>query len=55
MVLFPPFGIVDLALIGIHTEGVPLAGRIAEAIGAIEGVTPPVGEIDITLYRDDES
>ena len=48
-------GLNDLCLIGIRTRGVPLAKRLAANIGLIEGVTPPVGELDITLYRDDLS
>ena len=31
----------------------PLARRLAENIRTIEGVVVPVGELDITLYRDD--
>ena len=46
-------GVEDLCLIGIRTRGIPLAKRIAENIRAIEGVEIPVGELDITLYRDD--
>jgi pyrimidine operon attenuation protein / uracil phosphoribosyltransferase len=42
-----------LALIGIHTRGVFLAQRLQQHIQAFEGAEPPVGEIDITLYRDD--
>lgn len=48
-------GIDDLCLIGIRTRGVPLARRIAENIRTIEGAEIPVGELDITLYRDDLS
>jgi pyrimidine operon attenuation protein / uracil phosphoribosyltransferase len=48
-------GTEGLVLIGIHTRGVPLAERIARNIGIIEGVIPPVGYVDITLYRDDIS
>ncbi len=48
-------GLSELCLVGIHTRGVPLAKRLARHITAIEGVTPPVGELDITLYRDDLS
>lgn len=48
-------GTEDLALIGIHTRGVPLAQRIAAKIKEIEGATVPVGELDISLYRDDLS
>ncbi len=46
-------GVPDLSLVGIHTGGVPLARRLAARMGSITGVIPPVGEIDITLYRDD--
>lgn len=46
-------GTDDLCIIGIKTRGVPLAHRIAENIKAIEGVDIDVGELDITLYRDD--
>lgn len=48
-------GTDNLCLIGIHTRGVPLAYRIAADIKAIEGASLPVGELDITLYRDDLS
>jgi pyrimidine operon attenuation protein / uracil phosphoribosyltransferase len=43
----------DLALVGIKTRGETLAARIAQKIAAIESVKPPVGALDITLYRDD--
>ncbi len=46
-------GTENLALIGIHTRGVPLAQRLAERIRDIEDVDVPVGVLDITLYRDD--
>lgn len=42
-----------LCLIGIRTRGVPLARRLAENLRRIEGTEIPVGELDITLYRDD--
>ncbi|MDQ7819819.1 MAG: bifunctional pyr operon transcriptional regulator/uracil phosphoribosyltransferase PyrR [Armatimonadota bacterium] len=42
-----------LVLVGIRTRGVPLAHRLAAAIAAIEGVSVPVGTLDITRYRDD--
>lgn len=48
-------GMEDLVLVGIRTRGVPLAERIAAEIERIEGVRPPVGTLDITLYRDDLS
>lgn len=46
-------GVEGLVLVGIRTGGVPLAERIAAAIGDAEGRRPPVGAVDITLYRDD--
>lgn len=48
-------GVEHLALVGIHTRGIPLAERLAELIEGFEGVRPPVGVLDITLYRDDLS
>lgn len=48
-------GTGDIVLVGIRTRGVPLALRLAEAIEQIEGLRPPVGTLDITLYRDDLS
>lgn len=46
-------GIQDLVLIGIKSRGIYLADRIAQKIQKIEQVDIPVGELDITLYRDD--
>ncbi len=46
-------GAERLALVGIHTRGVPIAERLAAFIEEFEGVRPPVGKLDITLYRDD--
>lgn len=48
-------GVDDVVLAGIRRRGVPLAKRIADEICKIENVKPPVGIIDITLYRDDLS
>lgn len=48
-------GIEDLLLVGIRRRGVPLAERIADKIAQLEGKRPPVGQLDITLYRDDLS
>jgi len=48
-------GVNDLCIIGIQRRGVPLANRIADKIGIIEGIRPPVGILDITFYRDDLS
>lgn len=47
-------GAENLVLLGIPSRGVPLAHRIAERIAAIEpGTAPPVGSLDITMFRDD--
>ncbi len=43
----------DLLLLGIRTRGVPLAHRLGEVIESAEGAAVPVGELDITMYRDD--
>ena len=48
-------GVKDLALVGIRTGGVHLAHRLVKRIQGIEGVQAPIGELDITLYRDDLS
>ncbi len=48
-------GVGDLYLVGIQRRGVPLARRMAERIADLEGEQPPVGILDITLYRDDLS
>ena len=48
-------GAQDVVLVGLHTRGVPLARRLSHWISEIEAVTPPVGELDIGLYRDDHS
>ena len=46
-------GAADLVLLGVRTRGVPIARRLADAIRTIEDVEVPVGELDVTLYRDD--
>jgi len=46
-------GAEGLVVLGIRTRGVPLARRLAADILAIEDVEVPVGELDVTLYRDD--
>ncbi len=48
-------GIEELMLIGIRTRGVPLAEALADEIERSEGRRPPLGTLDITLYRDDLS
>lgn len=46
-------GIRDCVLVGIKTRGIPLAERLGRRITQIENEEVPVGELDITLYRDD--
>jgi pyrimidine operon attenuation protein/uracil phosphoribosyltransferase len=46
-------GTDNLILIGMRTRGVPIAGRLAGLIGAIEGSSVETAELDITAYRDD--
>jgi pyrimidine operon attenuation protein/uracil phosphoribosyltransferase len=43
------------ALVGIHTRGVPLAHRVADRIENAGLERPPVGVLDMNLYRDDLS
>lgn len=46
-------GVEDLVLVGLRTRGVPLAKRLAQILGELEHAQVPLGELDITLYRDD--
>jgi pyrimidine operon attenuation protein/uracil phosphoribosyltransferase len=46
-------GVDRLALVGVRTRGVPIAGRLAAQLKEIAGQDVPVGALDITLYRDD--
>ena len=48
-------GIEDLVLVGVKTRGIPLAKRVQLKIEEIEGKLLPVGDIDISRYRDDIS
>jgi pyrimidine operon attenuation protein/uracil phosphoribosyltransferase len=48
-------GVGGVVLVGMHTRGVPLAGRLAQLIKAFEGQNVAVGALDISLYRDDIS
>lgn len=48
-------GVEDLILVGVKTRGVPLARRLQAKLKEIEGIDVPMGELDITLYRDDLS
>jgi pyrimidine operon attenuation protein/uracil phosphoribosyltransferase len=46
-------GAKNLAFVGLRTRGVSLAQRLVAKIATIDGASPPVGTLDITLYRDD--
>lgn len=48
-------GAESLAVVGVHTRGIPLAQRLAQKIAELEGTEIPCGVVDITLYRDDLS
>jgi pyrimidine operon attenuation protein/uracil phosphoribosyltransferase len=42
-----------LALVGIHTRGALMDRRLRALIEELAGVPVPLGEVDITFYRDD--
>ena len=42
-----------IALVGIHTRGALIARRLRALIEELLGVPVPLGEIDISFYRDD--
>ncbi len=46
-------GVSDIVLIGIKTRGIYIAKRLSERLKQLENSEVPVGELDITLYRDD--
>ncbi|MBP1729006.1 MAG: pyrR [Deltaproteobacteria bacterium] len=46
-------GVANIALVGIRSGGVYIAREIASRLKEIEGESMLVGEVDITLYRDD--
>lgn len=43
----------DLVVVGLRTRGVPLAERLCGVIHDVEGRGIPLGELDVSLYRDD--
>ena len=43
----------EVVLIGIRTRGVEVAKRVQQCLQNSEGVTLPLGILDVTLYRDD--
>lgn len=46
-------GMENVVLLGIQRSGVAVAERLRRELARIEGVCPPTGALDITLYRDD--
>ncbi len=46
-------GTDNLLLLGIPTRGVELSRRLAAILHEVEGTEVPVGELDITMFRDD--
>jgi pyrimidine operon attenuation protein / uracil phosphoribosyltransferase len=42
-----------VALVGIHTRGVPLGQRLRRLIADFSGEEVALGQLDITFYRDD--
>jgi len=48
-------GAKNLGIVGIVSRGVPLAEILSHEIEEIEGIRPPVGQLDISFYRDDIS
>jgi pyrimidine operon attenuation protein/uracil phosphoribosyltransferase len=45
--------LAQVALVGIHTRGVPLAHRLRRLIHEFTGEEVELGSLDITFYRDD--
>ncbi|HJR25775.1 MAG TPA: bifunctional pyr operon transcriptional regulator/uracil phosphoribosyltransferase PyrR [Acidimicrobiales bacterium] len=46
-------GLESVVLIGLQTGGVALARAFVDALAEIDGTAPPVGTLDVALYRDD--
>ncbi|MFN8098127.1 MAG: bifunctional pyr operon transcriptional regulator/uracil phosphoribosyltransferase PyrR [Dermatophilaceae bacterium] len=46
-------GADDLVILGIPSRGVELGHRLAALIADVEGTEVPVGELDVTMHRDD--
>jgi pyrimidine operon attenuation protein/uracil phosphoribosyltransferase len=42
-----------LAIVGIHTRGAVLARRLHTLLGELTDTAVPIGDIDISFYRDD--
>jgi pyrimidine operon attenuation protein/uracil phosphoribosyltransferase len=46
-------GAANVVLVGLYTRGVALSRRLAAAIASFEGVSVPIGSLDVSFYRDD--
>ena len=46
-------GSEGLALVGIHTRGAVVARRLHTLVGELTGSELPLGDLDISFYRDD--
>lgn len=46
-------GVDNLVLVGIKSRGIPLAEKLKQLIFTFESVDVPLGQLDISLYRDD--
>jgi pyrimidine operon attenuation protein / uracil phosphoribosyltransferase len=46
-------GSEELALVGIHTRGAVVARRLHTLVGELTGSALPLGDLDISFYRDD--
>ena len=42
-----------LALVGIHTRGAVICRRLHALVGELSGAAVPLGDLDISFYRDD--
>ncbi len=43
----------ELAIVGIHTRGALLARRLHALLAELTGAELPIGDVDISFYRDD--
>ncbi len=43
----------SVLLVGVRRGGIPVANAVARVLREVHGHEPPMGTVDITLYRDD--
>ena len=46
-------GLEEIVVVGLQTGGVPVAERLVANLEDIDGIRPPLGTLDVALYRDD--